>query len=137
VAPAPAEYLRIVNHASGHCLAIAGASATNGAKLEVGNCNGGDFQRWNYDAKSGLIRSQRDPRYCVDNGGQFANGASLMLWTCNGNANQRFTLNTSDGTIRMRSYPVQVVDAFGTTSGAAVGTWSFWGGDNQGWSLVP
>lgn len=137
VVPAPVEYLRIVNHASGRCLDIAGANAANGTKLDVWDCNGGAWQRWAYDAKTGLIRSQQDPRFCLDNGGQFANGAGLALWACNGNANQRFTLNAGEGTLHLRSYPVQVVDAYGTTGGADVGTWSFWGGDNQRWSLVP
>jgi hypothetical protein len=137
VVPAPAEYFRIVNHASGRCLDVAGGNAANGTKIDVWDCNGGAWQSWAHDAKTGLIRSQQDPRFCLDNGGQFADGARLGLWACNGNANQRFTLNAAEGTLRLRSYPVQVIDAYGTTGGADVGTWSFWGSDNQRWSLAP
>jgi hypothetical protein len=137
VTPGPAAYAQIVNHASGRCLDIAYREAANGKNIQLWDCNGGAWQRWSYDPRSGLIRSQQDPRYCLDNSGQFANGANLALWTCTGNANQRFTVDTSDGTIGMRSYSAQVVDAYGTGNGANVGTWAFWGGDNQLWSFVP
>lgn len=133
----PASYFQIVNHASGRCLDITGADAGNGKKVEAWDCSGASWQRWSYDARTGLIRSQQDPRYCLDNGGQFADGAKLSLWKCNGNANQRFTLSASEDAIRMRSFPAQVVDAYGTANGADVGTWSFWGGNNQLWTLVP
>jgi endonuclease/exonuclease/phosphatase family metal-dependent hydrolase len=137
VKPAPAPSFQIVNHDSGLCLDITGAKVASGSNLQVWDCNGGDWQRFSYDAKTGLIRSRRDPRYCLDNGGQFANGAGLIVWACNGNAHQRFTLDESSGTIRVRSYADQVLDAYGSLKGARVGTWSFWGGDNQRWSLVP
>jgi hypothetical protein len=134
--PGPATYFQIVNRASGRCLDITGAAAANGTAIEQWDCNGGDWQNWSYDVKTGLIRSKQDARYCLDNGGQFANGAKLILWQCVGNANQRFMADTSTGTIRMRSLPDQAMDGYGTDNGAAVGTWGFWGGQNQLWNFV-
>jgi endonuclease/exonuclease/phosphatase family metal-dependent hydrolase len=137
VTPAPAPYFQIVNHDSGLCLDVAGANVSNGSNVLVWDCHGGDWQRFNYDAKTGLIRNRQDPRYCLDNGGHFADGAGLIVMACNGSANQRFTLDERGGTISMRSYADQVVDAFGAVQGSGVGTWRFWGGENQRWSLVP
>ena len=136
-ASGPTSYYQIINRASGRCLDIAGAAATNGTTIDQWDCNGGDWQKWSYDAKTGLIRSKQDPRYCLDNGGQFSNGANLVLWQCVGNANQRFAADASKGEIRMRSLPDQAVDGYGTSDGAVVGTWSFWGGQNQLWNFIP
>ena len=134
--PRPEIFFQIANRASGRCLDITGAAAANGTAIEQWDCNGGDWQKWSYDVKTGLIRSKQNARYCLDNGGQFANGAKLILWQCVGNANQRFTADTSAGTIRMRFLPDQAMDGYGTDSGAAVGTWGFWGGQNQLWNFV-
>jgi hypothetical protein len=134
--PRPEIFFQIANRASGRCLDITGAAAANGTVIEQWDCNGGDWQKWSYDVKTGLIRSKQDARYCLDNGGQFANGAKLILWQCVGNANQRFTADTSAGTIRMRFLPDQAMDGYGTDSGAAVGTWGFLGGQNQLWNFV-
>ncbi len=137
--PGPAAFDEMVNELSGQCLDITKVSMANGTSMEQWPCNGGDWQRWSYDANSGLIRSQRDPRFCLDNSGTFADGANLVLWSCSGNANQRFTLDTSSGAIRMRTYPQQVLDVtnLSNAAGAPVETWSWWGGANQIWSLVP
>jgi hypothetical protein len=135
--PGAAAYFQIINRASKRCLDITNGSATNGATIEQWMCGDNDWQKWSYDAKTGLIRSKQDPRYCLDNGGQFGNGANLVLWNCTGNANQRFTADTNTGTIRMRTMPDEVVDGYGTSNGAVVGTWWFGGGQNQLWDFVP
>jgi hypothetical protein len=135
VVPGPAEYCQMVNEASGLCLDVWEAKAAPGTNVAQWSCHAGDGQKWSYDPASGLIRSKLDPRYCLDNGGVFANGANLRIWRCNGSANQRFTIE--DNMIGMRTWPTQVVDAFGTSGGDNVGTWSHWGGANQHWRCVP
>lgn len=124
------------NNASELCLDIDSANMANGTNVMQWHCTGAAWQTWNYDATSGLIRSQHDARYCLDNGGTFGNGANLMIWSCNGNANQRFLLN-DDGSIGMRTLSTQVLDGYGVAAGDNVGTWWNWGGDNQRWTAVP
>lgn len=67
------------------------------------HCNGGNWQRWNHHPVTGLIRGQRDPRSCLDNGGSFDSNANIVIWTCNGNAHQRFDVNPSTGVISVRT----------------------------------
>lgn len=136
-APGVPAYTSIVNRASGLCLDITNATMAPGTDVGQWTCNGGNWQRWNYDATTGLIRSRQDPRFCLDNGGTFDDGANVMIWTCSGDANQRFTVDTASGVIAMRTYPTQVVDGAGTTPGSDVITWGNWGGTNQRWSFVP
>jgi hypothetical protein len=137
--PGRAPTFQLVNHRSGQCLDVTGAAMANGTRLDQWPCSGGDWQRFSHDPTTGLVRSQRDPRFCLDNGGVFADRAPVQLWTCSGNANQRFTIDAAAGTIAMRTYPVQVLDVkdLSTAAGAAVQTWTGWGGDNQRWSVVP
>ena len=127
-------YVQFINAASGLCLDITDADMSDGNNVELWGCSGGDWQQWNYDEYSGLIRSLQDPQYCLDNSGSFADGANLTISTCTGNANQRFTINT-DGSISMRSMAEQVLDGYGTSAGDNVGTWTFWGGSNQYWQF--
>ena len=66
-----AEYVQLVNNASGLCMDILDAEMAPGTDVIQWACNGGDGQKWNYDAYTGLIRSKLDPRYCLDNGGMY------------------------------------------------------------------
>jgi endonuclease/exonuclease/phosphatase family metal-dependent hydrolase len=135
--PAAAGYVQIVNQQSGLCLDIANASPADGSNVQQWACNGGAWQKWNYDPQTGLVRSQANPRYCLDNSGSFNDGADIKLWTCTGNANQRFTWNAATGVLGMRTFPAQVVDAVGTAAGGDVITYGDWGGANQRWRFTP
>lgn len=130
------EYVQLVNNASGLCLDITNGTMTSGTDVHQWYCNGGDWQKWNYDADSGLIRSKYNPDFCLDNSGVFENGANIVIWACYGNDHQRFTLN-DNGSISVRAAAQQVIDGFGTQAGDNVGTWSDWGGRNQRWTTVP
>lgn len=137
--PASASYVQFVNRNSGQCLDINNAAMTAGTNVQQWTCSGGDWQKWSYDSVSGLIRSKKDPRFCLDNSGKFGDGANLAIWACTGNANQRFTLDGVAGTVVMRSYPEQALDVsnMSTAAGANVQTWSFWGGNGQRWNFLP
>lgn len=135
--PATARYFQIVNQSTGLCMDIQGGSMSAGTDVVQWTCTGANWQKWSYDAGTGLIRSLHDPRYCLDNAGYYDNGANIQIWTCNGNANQRFTLDEATGSISVRTNAVQVVDAAGSTAGSDIITYSDWGGANQRWSFIP
>lgn len=135
--PAAASYQQLVNVQSGLCLDIAGGKPGNGVNVQQYTCNGGDWQKWHYDALTGLVRSKADPRYCLDNDGSFNDGANIKLWTCTGNSHQRFTWVAETGVLRMRTHGQQVVDAVGTAAGGDVITYGDWGGLNQRWRMLP
>lgn len=130
-----AEYFQVVNQASGLCLDIWNAEMASGTNVAQWNCTGDDWQLWNYDATSGLIRSKSDPRFCLENGGGFDNGSSLRIWACHATANQQFTVQGD--VISVRTAPWLVVDAAGTAAGDDVLTWGDWGGANQRWHWIP
>jgi hypothetical protein len=116
---------------------VAQAAMASGSNVQQWTCNGSAWQRWNYDAQTGLIRSKQDPRYCLDNSGYYGDGANLQIWACQGSPNQRFVVDPTRGTIAMRSAPDQVIDAVGTAAGDDIITWSDWNGDNQRWLFAP
>lgn len=135
--PGSARYFQIVNQSSGLCMDINNASMAPGTDVIQWSCNGTNWQKWSYDAGTGLIRSLHDPRYCLDNSGSYDNGANIVIWTCTGSSNQRFTVDEATGTIAVRTDPVQVIDAVGTSPGNDVITYGNWGGVNQRWSFIP
>lgn len=127
--------MRLVNKQSNLCMDVDRANATDGAKMLQWRCNGGQNQRWSYDANTGLVRSMLDPHYCLDNSGNYDNGATIALWTCNGNSNQRYTYDAATGRLAVRNNPVQVVDGVAATG--SVITYQDWGGANQRWLMQP
>jgi hypothetical protein len=134
--PGTANWVQLVNNASGLCMDISGATMTDGNNVGQWYCTGNSWQKWNYDDATGLVRSKNDNRFCLDNSNVFANGANLQISLCSGSPTQQFTLG-SDGVLSMRSKPEQVVDGYGTHAGDNIGTWWNWGGTNQRWTLVP
>lgn len=134
---AGATPMHFVNRRTGQCLDVAQARMTDGTNVIQRPCNGSANQSWAYDDSTGFIQSMRDPRYCLDNSGTYADGANIRVWTCNGSADQRFKFDPAVGKIAMRNFTDQVVDASGPDTGAHVMTWSFWGGGNQLWDMVP
>jgi hypothetical protein len=129
--------MRFVNRRTGQCLDVAQARMADGTNVVQRPCNGGANQSWSYDDTTGLIHSTQDPRYCLDNSGTYSDGANIRVWSCNGSGDQRFTFDPTIGKIAMRNFTDQVVDASGPDAGAHVITWSFWGGGNQLWNMVP
>lgn len=127
-------FVQLRNDSSGLCLDINSGNMSNGTNVMQWHCSGANWQKWYFEAATGLIRSLQDPRFCLDNGGSFENGANIKIWTCMvGNNNQRFVLN-NDGSIGMAIQPQQVLDGYGTNAGDNVGTWWNWGGTNQRWT---
>jgi len=135
-APAARQPLRIVNASSGMCLDVSQGTMANGTAVDQWYCNGGANQQWSYDDTTGLIRSMKDPHYCLDNGGTYGDGANLMIWACSGNNNQRFKFNAASGAISVRSYPVEVVDGSAAT-GATLQTLTASGAGAQSWKMTP
>jgi hypothetical protein len=129
--------MQFVNRRTGQCLDIAQARIADGANVIQRPCNGSVNQSWAYDDTTGFIHSMRNPRYCLDNSGTYGDGADIRVRTCNGSGDQRFKFDPAVGKIAMRNFADQVVDASGPDSGAHVITWSFWGGGNQLWDMVP
>jgi endonuclease/exonuclease/phosphatase family metal-dependent hydrolase len=125
-------YRPIVNQASNLCLDISGAQMTDGNNVALWHCSGAAWQQWNYDLRTGLIRSAYDNRFCLTASGSFGNGANLVIEKCVGSSDQRFSFD-ADGKILLRTVPQQVIDANGMDAGANVTTWSDWGGVNQRW----
>jgi hypothetical protein len=137
--PAAAGYVQFVNVNSNQCLGTANASMADGTSVAQWSCNGADWQKWRYDAVTGLIRNKQNPRYCLDNSGTFADGANVVIQHCTGSVDQRFNLDASSGAVTLRTYPTQalVVSNVSTAAGAKVQTWTWWGSNGQRWNLIP
>ncbi|MFD9393343.1 ricin-type beta-trefoil lectin domain protein [Streptomyces sp. NPDC060000] len=78
----------------GMCVDVTGAASTDGARLQLYPCSGGNFQNWVL-AGDGTVHALFK---CMDvSGGGTADGTAVQLYTCNGTAAQKWTL--SNGTL--------------------------------------
>jgi hypothetical protein len=127
-------YFALRNARSGMCLDISGGRMDNDTPVITWDCHGGANQKWSYDGATGLIRSQQNSDFCLDDRNQHQDGGRLAIWRCNGGEAQRFEL-TSTGVIRQRSHPSLVVDSASTGRGDVV-SWTFHDGSNQHWDAI-
>ena len=76
--------------ADNRCLDISGANYTDGARIQLWECYGGQNQKWFFDGTS--LRSWSRPEFCLDvSAGNIQNdGSKIQLYTCNNTSAQRF-----------------------------------------------
>jgi mannan endo-1,4-beta-mannosidase len=73
------------------CLDAEGWGSSNGTRVVLWDCGGGNNQRWNVNS-NGTITNVHNG-LCLDaNNAGTANGTQIILWSCNGGSNQRWTL---------------------------------------------
>jgi hypothetical protein len=73
------------------CLDLAGGNVTNGAAVQIWDCNGHTNQQWYYNEQTMAIQSYMDDKKCVDlPGSSTADGNKLWIWDCTGGKNQQW-----------------------------------------------
>jgi non-reducing end alpha-L-arabinofuranosidase len=123
----------IVGGQSGRCLDVPNATTTNGAQVQLWDCNGASNQSWTYTASKQLTVYGNK---CLDANGQgTSNGTAVIIWDCNGQTNQQWNVN-SNGTITgVQSGLCLDANAQGTANGTKIIIWSCNGQSNQRWSM--
>ncbi|GIH15244.1 glycoside hydrolase family 16 protein [Rugosimonospora africana] len=115
----------------GKCVDVAGASTTNGTKVQLYDCNGTAAQQWTVGS-DGTVRALGK---CMDVAAAgTANGAKVQLYDCNGTNAQKWTrsgsqfINTGSG---------KCLDATDQSSanGNQLQIWTCTGAANQQWSV--
>lgn len=102
---------------SGRCLDVAGGATTDGAQVQLWDCNSGGAQRW---ARTGSTLVNPQSGKCLDvAGGSTANGAKVGLWTCNGTGAQNWQVNTNGTIVNPQSG--KCLDAVGQNTGNGTG----------------
>ncbi len=124
---------QIVGAQSGRCVDLPNGSETNGAQVQLYDCNGQSNQRWTYTSDKRLADAGNK---CLDASGQGrTNGTPVIIWDCNGQANQQWNVNSNGSITGVQSG--LCVDASGqaTGNGTKIQLWACNGQANQQWSL--
>jgi Ricin-type beta-trefoil lectin domain/Galactocerebrosidase, C-terminal lectin domain len=88
--PPPPVSGRLVGVGSGRCLDVPGVVQTNGTRVEIWDCNGGNNQQWTVNPDGTIVGVQSG--LCLHVTGQgTANGTLVEIWTCSGGGNQRWS----------------------------------------------
>ncbi|MFF0311185.1 RICIN domain-containing protein [Streptosporangium sp. NPDC004379] len=119
---------------SGRCLDVSGASQSNGAQVQIWDCNGQANQQWTTTG-TGELRVYGGK--CLDvTGAGTADGTAVTIWDCNGQNNQKWRLNTDGSITAVGANKCLDVSGYGTANGTKVHIWTCHGGTNQKWTRV-
>lgn len=133
VDPMSVLFRQLKDGRSGKCLDFPGTSPTNGSTAVIYDCADVDWQKWQYNATTGLLRNKANPDFCLDNKGQRYAGGGVHMWQCvEGSVNQQWDFVGES--LRPRANQGVALDAYGTDNNSAVGQWTVHGGENQKWS---
>lgn len=133
VDPMSVLFRQLKDGRSGKCLDFPGTSPTNGSAAVIYDCADVDWQKWQYNATTGLLRNKANPDFCLDNKGQRYAGGGVHMWQCvEGSVNQQWDFVGES--LRPRANQGVALDAYGTDNNSAVGQWTVHGGENQKWS---
>ncbi|MEU7902871.1 family 16 glycosylhydrolase [Actinoplanes sp. NPDC049118] len=129
--PPPSGSTALRSNFSNRCIDIPSGNATDGARLQLWDCNGTAAQKWSF-ASDGTVRGLGK---CMDPaGGALANGTPIQLVTCNGNPVQRFTLSGSGDLVNVSANRCVDVKDWNSANGAQLQLWDCGGTTNQKWT---
>ncbi len=114
---------------SNRCLDVNGASQSDGAVVQIWDCNNGANQQWTLTASNQLTVYGNK---CLDVPGT-TNGSRARIETCTGGTNQQWRVNADGTIVGVGSGLCLDVNAAGTANGSAVQIWTCNGGSNQSW----
>ena len=110
-----------IGGASGKCIDDAGASANNGAAIQIWTCNGTNAQSWTWNSGDGTLRALGK---CMDvTGGGVANGTQIQLWDCNGTGAQEWRWRKQNRLVNPQSGRCLEVTGGGAGDGTRLRLW--------------
>ncbi|MFF0311189.1 ThuA domain-containing protein [Streptosporangium sp. NPDC004379] len=117
---------------SGRCLDVSGASQSNGAQVQIWDCNGQNNQKWT-PTSAGELRVYGGK--CLDvTGAGTADGTAVTIWDCNGQNNQKWRLNADGSVTAVGANKCLNVSGSGTANGTRVNIWTCNGQNSQKWT---
>ena len=129
--PPPATGNTLKSNLNGKCIDVPGGTATDGARLQMYDCNGTAAQKWTASG-DGTLRALGK---CMDPaGGALANGTPIQLVTCNGNPVQRFTLSAAGDLVNVSANRCVDIRDRNSANGAQLQLWDCGGTPNQKWA---
>ena len=116
----------------GKCIDVAGASSTNGAAVQLYDCNSTTAQSWTVGSDGTLKALGK----CMDvTSAGTANGATIQLYDCNGTNAQKWTASSGE---LVNTGSGKCLDATGNSSanGTRLQIWTCTGASNQKWTVT-
>jgi hypothetical protein len=115
-----------IRDSKGFCVDVSGWGSSDGTKIQLWDCHGGDNQRWSYEGGALVGYGGK----CLDvQWGNTANGTPVQLWTCNGTDAQKWHFD--GGRLVGKGGKCLDVPAFHHANGQALEIWDCNGGENQ------
>ncbi|GAA1854396.1 RICIN domain-containing protein [Myceligenerans crystallogenes] len=130
--PPPPAVVTIAGAGSERCLDVPNAAFTDGAALQIYDCNDSVAQQWTITA-TGELRVGGTK--CLDDASGGSSGVPVAIHECHGGANQRWS-SPGDGSLRSVATGLCLdVEAASEDNGARVQVYECHFGDNQLWDI--
>ncbi|MFJ6217294.1 ricin-type beta-trefoil lectin domain protein [Streptomyces sp. NPDC092296] len=133
-APTPALVpgYALVGYGSNRCVDITGGVGNDGTPLELWDCTGADWQKWDF-RPDGTVRSMG---LCMDVAwGSVANGTTIQVARCSGNPAQQFVLTGAGDLVNPQADKCVDAKDGGTGSGVRLQLWDCTGAAGQKWHV--
>ena len=139
-------FVQLVEQQAGQCLAVTGASLTQGAQVVQTSCATADRQLWSLVAQSGSYALKaKHSGQCLDvTAASQADAAPLIQWPCTAQPNQTFQFErrlfappSALSIVGAQSGQCVNVDGGFATAGTAAIHWPCAGPGNDTWTLRP
>jgi len=120
----------------GKCIDVAPSNFKNGGNAYLWDCHGGDWQKWEHEQSTGLIRSKHNPQFCLDSTNGNGNGTNVQVYSCVDHINLKW--DVVGESIRPRKNHNLALDISGGTAnnGQNLHLWTVHGGSNQKFSWL-
>ncbi|MFJ8504049.1 ricin-type beta-trefoil lectin domain protein [Streptomyces avermitilis] len=117
---------------AGKCVDVAGSSSTNGAPVQLYDCNGTAAQKWTV-ASDGTLRALGKCLDVTENG--TADGSTVQLWDCGGSANQKWVVTAAGDIVNPQANKCLDVTGGNSANSTRLQIWSCSGAANQKWKV--
>lgn len=118
---------------NGACLVTRGTGKD--ANVNMHGCESYVDQFW-YEDEIGRLHNKADPDVCLDNNGMNYNNGWVVVNQCHFGNSQRWDWNSNRSLLPRANHGV-AIDAHGSTDNAQASIWSYHGGTNQRWTMLP
>jgi hypothetical protein len=123
----------VVGNESNRCVDVTDGRAATGTPLQLWDCTGADWQKWEFRSSDRTVRSLG---MCMEvAGGSTADGAAVQLARCTGGGAQRFVMSDAGDLVNIQADKCVDAKDKGTENGVRLQLWQCTGTPNQKWHL--
>lgn len=109
---------------SSKCIDLKNENVSNGANIQIWDCNGSQAQYWFLDTDK-QIKLMKNPTYCLSLKSTTGppNGDNVHIWQCKGQNNQKWIYDSTNHLFKSQLNTGKCLDSMGSVNGSNLQVW--------------